>query len=355
LAGAVTDRIWPCVMLQWEWLGGLPPLRRAAVIGAGSWGTSLAVLLARAGLEVELGCRTAAQVEDLDTHRVNERYLPGVALPDGVRIHRAADLALSGADLVCFAVPSRDLPAAAAAHAGDVPARAGVVVVSKGLVPPLGTLPSAYVSERVAARAVGAIGGPAHAADALERGASLVFASVDPGFARQLAHLFAGAGFDAHRTTDITGVELAGCAKNAAALAAAAAAPAGPTVAGAVAGKVFAEVGELARTRGARPETFAGLAGTGDLIATVLAQGSRNRRAGELIGGGMAAADVQPALGQSAEAVDAIPLLAGALRDAGVPAPTLDGLSAMVEGSVDPAQWSATITAPSPARKVRAA
>src|SRR2546421_3148856 len=58
LAGAVTDRIWPCVMLQWEWLGGLAPIRRAAIIGAGSWGTSLAVSLAHAGLEVELGCRT---------------------------------------------------------------------------------------------------------------------------------------------------------------------------------------------------------------------------------------------------------------------------------------------------------
>ena len=59
LAAAVTDRIWPCVMLQWEWLGGLPPLRRAAVIGAGSWGTAVATMLARAGLEVDLGCRTA--------------------------------------------------------------------------------------------------------------------------------------------------------------------------------------------------------------------------------------------------------------------------------------------------------
>ena len=63
LAAAVTERIWPCVMLQWEWLGGLPPLRRAAIIGAGSWGTSLAVALARAGLEVDLGCRTGEQAE----------------------------------------------------------------------------------------------------------------------------------------------------------------------------------------------------------------------------------------------------------------------------------------------------
>ena len=77
----MTDRIWPCVMLQWEWLGGLPPLRRAAVIGAGSWGTSVALMLARAGIQVDLGCRTREQAERLAASRRNERYLPGVELP----------------------------------------------------------------------------------------------------------------------------------------------------------------------------------------------------------------------------------------------------------------------------------
>src|SRR4051794_2196729 len=92
LAAAVTDRIWPCVMLQWEWLGGLAPLRRAAVIGAGSWGTSLAVMLARAGIEVDLGTRTAEQAAALSRARVNERYLPGIELPENVRVLRSADL-----------------------------------------------------------------------------------------------------------------------------------------------------------------------------------------------------------------------------------------------------------------------
>ena len=75
LAGAVTDRIWPCVMLQWEWLGGLPPIRRAAIIGAGAWGTALAVCLARAGFEVDLGCRTEEQARALAT-RAAQRPLP---------------------------------------------------------------------------------------------------------------------------------------------------------------------------------------------------------------------------------------------------------------------------------------
>jgi glycerol-3-phosphate dehydrogenase (NAD(P)+) len=358
LAGAVTERIWPCVMLQWEWLGGLPPIRRAAIIGAGTWGTSLAVSLAHAGLEVELGCRTEEQAQTLRDARQNERYLPGIALPESVRIGRAAELELGGHDLVCLAVPARGLPAVLAAHGERIPRRAGLLVVSKGLVPPLGTLPSAFASERCRARAVAALGGPAHAAEALEHGASVVVASVDRAFSRQLADALRNAGLDVSISSDVTGVELAGCAKNAAVLAAAAAAAAGPNVAGAAAGKVFAEVDALARSRGGRPETFTGLAGTGDLVATVVAAGSRNRRAGELLAQGLPPDQIGAVLGQAAEAVDSVPLLANVARDSRVKAPALEGLAALVEGRIPPERWTETVTEPQqrrPPRPVRAA
>src|SRR3954452_1373733 len=185
LATAVTDRIWPCVMLQWEWLGGLAPLRRAVIIGAGSWGTSIAVSLARAGLEVQLGCRTGDQADALRAHGENRHYLPHVRLPEQVTVTRAGHLDFAAADLVCFAVPARALPAALAEHGEAVPERAGVLVLSKGLVPPQGALPCAFASERTRARAVACLGGPGHAADALQHGASLVAASTDKGFARQ--------------------------------------------------------------------------------------------------------------------------------------------------------------------------
>src|SRR5215207_2041549 len=342
-------------MLQWEWLGGLPPLRRAAVIGAGSWGTAVAVMLARAGLEVDLGCRTADQANHVAATGCNDDYLPDVALPESIRVMRAADLELSRHDIVCFAVPSAGLPSAVAAHGGSIPRRAGVLVMSKGLVPPLGSLPSAYVAERVNAWAVGALAGPAHAAAALSDGASLVVGAQDPAFGRQLTTALTAAGFDAGYSRDVVGVELAGCAKNAAALAAAAASAAGPNAAGAAAGKVFAEIDAFARQSGSRPETFAGLAGTGDLVATVLASGSRNRRAGELLAQGVAAGDIAPALGHTAEAVDSVPLLAARVRDAGVDAPVLRGLAGMIEGRVEPARWTASLTAPKPSsRKGRA-
>src|SRR5215218_8846380 len=326
LAAAVTDRIWPNVMLQWEWLGGLPPLRRAAVIGSGSDGAVVAAMLARAGLEVD--------------------------------VQAERPLELSRHDLVCFVVPPAELPAAVAAHAAHIPSRAGVLVATKGLVPPLGTLPAAYVAERTDSWAIGVLGGPAHAGAALNGGASLVFAATDAAFRRQVTEALTAAGFDAAASPDVVGVELAGCAKNAAALAAAAAAHAGPNAAGSAAGKVFAEIEAYARAAGSRPGTFAGLAGAGDLVATVLAAESRNRRAGELLSQGVAGGDIEPALGQTAEAVHCVPLLADRVREAGVDAPVLRGLSNVIEGRVAPERWTASLTAPRPAAKrgkVRAA
>jgi glycerol-3-phosphate dehydrogenase (NAD(P)+) len=356
LAGTVTDRIWPCVMLQWEWLGGLPPVRRVAIIGAGTWGTSLAVCLARAGLEVELGCRTREQALAVDGARENTRYLPGVRLPDPVRVMRATELNLEGLDIVCLAVPAKALPAVLAAHGPSISRRIGVLVVSKGLVPPLGTLPAAFASERCNARALAVLGGPAEAAEMLVHGASVILASIDEALVRQLADALRVAKLDVTTTTDVTGVELAGCAKNAAVLAAAAASAAGPNIAGAAAGKVFAEVDALARARGGRPETFAGLAGTGDLVAAVVASGSPDRVAGELLARGVPRQEIDGVIGHAAESVDSVPLLAEAARAAQLDAPALDGLAALVQGRIAPDRWAATVTAPSERqRSIRAA
>jgi glycerol-3-phosphate dehydrogenase (NAD(P)+) len=357
LAGAVTDRIWPCVMLQWEWLGGLAPVRRVGIIGAGAWGTSLAVCLARAGLEVDLGCRTQEQAHALQSARENARYLPGVVLPDAVRVLRASELNPEGHDIVCLAVPAKALPAVMAAHGGRITSRAGVVVVSKGVVPPLGTLPSAFAVERCNARAVAVLGGPADAAGMLDHGGSVVVASIDRGFAQQLAGALVAAKLDVQTTDDVTGAELAGTGKNVASLAAAAASSAGANIAGAAAGKVFAELDALARARGGRPETFAGLAGAGALVASVLDASSRDHRAGELLAQGVPAAEIAAALGQGTEAVDAVPLLACAAREARLDSPALDGLAALVEGRIEPEEWAATITAPrrSKRRSIRAA
>src|SRR3954451_19953844 len=222
LALEVTERIWPCVELQWEWLGGLPALRRAAVVGAGSMGTAMAVLLQRAGLEVQLACRTLAQARQLETERENGRYLPGVTLDPAIEVTTVADVEFAAVDLVVLAVPCSRLPAVTAAAGTGIGERAAVLVVSKGLVPPAGATPAAYLFGRVRARAVASLGGPAHARETVTGGASVVLAGPDPDLARQLTETLSGAGLRVETSDDLAGVELAACAKNAAALAAAA-------------------------------------------------------------------------------------------------------------------------------------
>jgi hypothetical protein len=194
LAGEVTERIWPCVQLQWEWLGGLPPLRTAAVVGAGAMGTAAAVVLARAGLQVQLGCRTAAQAERLRAERENAAHLPGVELHGRVEACVVGDVEFAGVDLVVLAVPCGALPSAVGEIGAGVGERSAVLVTSRGLVPPLGTSPSAFVAERVRARAVASLAGPADAREAVEPGARAVVATRNADLLRQLREVLEAGG-----------------------------------------------------------------------------------------------------------------------------------------------------------------
>ena len=339
LAGAVTARIWPCVGLQWEWLGGLPPLRRAAVIGGGCMGTAMATVLARAGLEVQFGCRTAAQAERIAASRENAAYLPGLELPPRVQPRTVPEIELAGVDLVVLAVPCSALPAVIGQIGAQIGERSAVLVTSKGLVPPLGSRPEAYVSERVRARAVASLAGPAHAREAVVTGAAVVAATRNADLRRQLREVLAKGGLTVETTDDVTGAELASCAKNAAALASAAAASRGVNLAGAAAGRVFAEVHDLAVAQGGRSGTFAGLAGAGDLVATALAEGSRNRRAGELVGAGVPTQQVEAAVEQTVESLATVPLLDLAFERQGIEAPVTRGLRDVLEGRVSAEHW----------------
>jgi glycerol-3-phosphate dehydrogenase (NAD(P)+) len=193
LAGEVTERIWPCVELQWEWLGGLPPLRTAAVVGAGRTGTGVASVLARAGLDVQLGCGTAAQVERLRAERRDR------ARGRAVEVKTLPEIELAGVDLVVLAVSCASLPDVIGQLGWRVGERAAVLVTSTGLVPPLGTTPTAYVSERVHARAVATMAGPA-------AGSSVTVATRNADLRRQLADVLRAGGLTVEATDDVTGL-----------------------------------------------------------------------------------------------------------------------------------------------------
>ncbi len=351
LAATVTDRIWPNIELQWEWLGGLPPLRKAAVVGAGSWGTAVAALLARGGLEVELGTRSEEKARQIARKGENEEYLPGVKLPEGVTVKRTSEIELAGCDLICLAVPSSALPNVVGSLSDRIGSRASVLLLSKGFVQPMGALPNDYVSERVRARAIASLGGPAHAREAAAGMAALVLASADPDLRSMLGEVFDRAGLVCERTDDVTGVEIAAAAKNAAALAAAAAERFGLNAAGIAAAGVWRECVEFALAKGGRLETFSGLAGVGDLTATVLAPKSRNRQAGELLGAGVPAEKIPGRIGQASEGLDSVPLIAETVAAAGIEAPSLEGLAALIEGEIDAGEWIAGLRRAERARK----
>ncbi len=337
LAAEITSRVWSCVKLQWEWLGGVAPLRTAAVVGAGSWGTATAVLLARGGASVRLGCRTGEQMLELVRTRRNARYLPGVELPDAVELTTTDQLELGDVEFVCLAVPSRGFEHAVEGLADRLPAGVGVLLLTKGLVAPNGRLPCHHTLDRLGDRPVALLGGPAHAAEACAGTAGLVVASTDRVFGTRIQAVFHGAGLNCELTDDVVGVQLAGCAKNAAALAVGLKLSDGANAAGAAAGRIYGECYELASSLDARDHSFAGLAGAGDLVATVLAVHSRNRRAGELLARGATVREIERELGQTSEALDLMPLLARTMREAGIRAPATTELAALVQSRREPA------------------
>src|SRR5436305_7386748 len=192
--------------------------QRASVIGAGSFGTGVAILLEREGVRTTLLCRTGEQAERLQQTRENDKYLPGVQLPERLKIRAVGgrEDQFGRADLVFLAVPSNSLDAAIAElRRQGVAEHAGVVSLSKGLVPPNGTPPTLALERSFGVERVACVAGPAHAAEMVEGGAGLVCASHDRDLAERVAELFRRARVVCETSTDPVGVELAGCAKNA--------------------------------------------------------------------------------------------------------------------------------------------
>jgi glycerol-3-phosphate dehydrogenase (NAD(P)+) len=322
------------------------------VIGAGSFGTALAVLLARGGLRVTLLARTAEQAERLAAERENREYLPGVQLPQQLRVEPASS-GVERADYVFVAVPSRALgDVIPELRAAGLHRRTAVISLAKGLVTPEGLPPTSVLSELFGAARVACVGGPAHAREMVREGAALVAASRNEELALSLAQVFTRAGVVCEQSHDPLGVELAGAAKNAAALAAGATEAQGLNAAGAAAGHIFAEVWRYAEGLGALPESMIGLAGTGDLVATALARESRNRRAGELLAAGVAASEIPARVGQAVEALESVPLLARAIEGAGVSAPVTGALGRLISGELPLDRWVALVraTVPPPPR-----
>lgn len=330
-----------------------PGTQRAVVIGAGSFGTAVAVLLARGGLRTTLQTRTEAQADRLKDEHENAEYLEGVELPRELRIEHV-DGGLGRADYVFLSVPATGLrEVIETLEARGLKREAAVISLAKGLVPPDGAPPTSILGALFGAGRTGCVGGPAHAREMVSAGAGLVAASSSESLASAVAGVFIRAGVVCEESSDPVGVELAGVAKNAAALASGATVEQGLNVAGAAAGHIFGEVWRWAESRGARAESLIGLAGTGDLVATALAPESRNRRAGELLAHGVPTAEIAARVGQAVEALATVPLLARAMTSAGFEAPVTGALASLIAGDLPLEEWVAVVRTTIPPTKSR--
>jgi glycerol-3-phosphate dehydrogenase (NAD(P)+) len=216
------------------------------------------------------------------------------------------------------------------------------------LVPPHGTPPSTHLELIFGPDRVACLGGPAHAREMVDSGAGLVCAAHSEPLAHRTAEALQASGTVCEVSNDPVGVELAGAAKNAAALAAGATIAQGYNAAGMAAGDVFAEVLSLAEVQGGRPSTFVGRAGIGDLMATALSPSSRNRAAGELLAEGVPADQVPERLGQVSEALETVSLLARACEEADVDAPVISALARLIAGDLPLEQWVALVRTKQP-------
>ncbi len=300
---------------------------RVVVVGGGSWGTAFSVLLRDRGHQVALACRDAGQAAAIRATGRNPRYLTGVDL-QGIFSCTIAGAPVEEAELVVVAVPSRAFADVVTELPGDAP----VLSLTKGLDPDTGERLSTLVVDRP----VAVLSGP-NIAEEVARGlpAAAVVASPDIELAVRLQLAINSTAFRVYVNEDVVGVELCAAAKNVIALAAGAADGLGLGDNGksALVTRGLAEMGRLAESAGARPETFAGLAGMGDLIVTCWSPSGRNRRAGELIARGATAAEAVDEIGMVVEGLTTAPVLREVAVRLGIEMPITEGVCAVLGGT----------------------
>ncbi len=276
-----------------------------AIVGAGSWGTALAALLARHGQPARLWGRDREAVDALRDTRVNARYLPGVVLPEALVVTHVLEAALAGAGDVMLAVPSHAFGEIVTRVAAARPDLRDLAWATKGFEPGSGRFLDAVVADRLgrgSGRAV--LSGPTFAGE-VARGlpTAVTLAGSDAAHVQRLARRFHGPDFRVYTSDDLAGVQVGGAVKNVLAIAAGIAdgLGLGANTRAALVTRGLAEIGRLGVALGGRPETFTGLAGLGDLMLTCTDDQSRNRRFGLALARGQAVAAAEAGVGQVVE------------------------------------------------------
>jgi len=316
-------------------------MAQTAVMGAGSWGTAFAMVLADAGNDVRLWGRRPELCEQINARHENPEYLPGIELPDAITATADPAEALAGAELVVLAMPSQQLRANLSSWSEHIPADAVLVSLMKGIE--LGTHQrmSEVIAEMTGAgpERIAVVSGPNLAREIANREpAASVVACEDQAVAERVQKLCHSASFRPYSMTDVIGCELAGTAKNIIGLAVGVCVGLGfgDNTKASVITRGLAETARLGQAIGADPVTFMGLAGMGDLVATCSSPLSRNRTFGEKLGEGMSVAEVTAQTRQVAEGVKSCRSVAELAKLNGVEMPIVEHVAALVAGELSP-------------------
>ena len=321
---------------------------RIAVIGAGSWGTTVAALAAERS-DTVLWALEPEVVDAVETRHENPVYLPDVALPPTLRATTDAEAAVADRDVVILAVPAQHLRSVAVRLARAVPTGAAVVSLAKGIERDTLRRPTQVITEvldHVPTGRIGVLSGPNLAREVSDgQPSATVVAMGDADAATRVQDALLSARFRVYTSDDVVGCEIGGAVKNVIAIAAGAADGLGFgwNARAALISRGLAELTRLGVALGGDPLTFLGLAGNGDLIATCSSPQSRNRRFGVELGRGRSTEDILGDARSVAEGVASAPAVLALAASVGVDMPIAAQVAALLRGELGPADVVATL------------
>ena len=315
-------------------------MAKVAVIGAGSWGTTFAKVLADSGLEVSLWARRPELAEEINSAHRNGDYLPGVALPKTISASSDIAFVLGGATQVYLSVPSQSLRGNLAEWGNLIPSDALVVSLMKGVEKDTGLRMSQVIEQcGIEASRIVVISGPNLALEiAAEEPAAAVAASSSLAAARAVASNASNSYFTTFTNTDVIGTEFGGILKNliAVAIGIVNGVGYGQNTKASIMTRGVSEISRFAVAFGAKPATMVGLAGLGDLIATSESPLSRNHKAGEMLGKGYTKKEVLTRLSQTAEGLASVSTVLELARAKGISMPIVEQVELVIEGKMSP-------------------
>ncbi|MFU8764404.1 MAG: NAD(P)H-dependent glycerol-3-phosphate dehydrogenase [Haliea sp.] len=307
---------------------------KVGLLGGGSWGTTVAALVAR-NAPVVLWARNPETVREINTHHSNETYLPGARLPEKLRATADIGEAVAGADVVVMGIPSQNFRSVLQEVRKHIRPWVPVISLTKGLELDTRMRMTEIIAEVMPGHPVGVLTGPNLAREIMAgQAAASVIAMEDATILRELQCLFSSGLFRVYTNTDVIGCELGGVLKNIIAIAVGMGdgLGAGDNTRAALITRGLAEISRLGCAMGGQPETFAGLAGIGDMIATCTSPQSRNRHVGMELGRGKSMETISAEMFMVAEGAKSAPAVMGLAAQYGVEMPIASDVYKVLSG-----------------------